>query len=76
MDFHELAHRSTLADANELRIYVGFAQGLIMQARKLYLDEELELDLSNRVYALNSTIIDLCLSAKPYKNVYQSGSKQ
>jgi hypothetical protein len=57
--------RSTLADANETRdwrIYAEFAQRLIGQARKLYLAEDIGLELSNTVYALDSTTIDLCLS--------------
>ena len=61
--------RSTLADANESRdwrIYAEFAQRLIMQARKLYAGEDLGLDLSNTVYALDSTTIDLCLSVFPW----------
>ena len=56
---------STLADANERRdwrIYADFAQRLIAQARKLYLQEDFGLELSNTVYALDSTTIDLCLS--------------
>jgi hypothetical protein len=39
--------RSTLADANESRdwrIYADFAQGLIQEARRLYLNEDLGLD--------------------------------
>ena len=39
------------------------AQRLITQARTLYVDEELGLDLTNTVYALDSTTIALCLSA-------------
>lgn len=61
--------RSTLADANERRdwrIYAEFAQRLITQARKLYTEENLGLDLSNTVYALDSTTIDLCLSLFPW----------
>ena len=61
--------RSTLADANERRdwrIYAEFAQRLIAQARKLYADEELGLELSNTIYALDSTTIDLCLSLFPW----------
>jgi transposase len=37
-----------------------------MQARKLYAGEDLGLDLSNTVYALDSTTIDLCLSVFPW----------
>ena len=61
--------RSTLADANETRdwrIYADFAQGLIRTARDLYVDEPLAVDLANTVYALDATIIDLCLSVFPW----------
>lgn len=61
--------RSTLADANEQRdwlIYADFAQVLIQIARKLYADEDLGLDLDNTVYALDATTIDLCLSVFPW----------
>jgi len=57
--------RSTLSDANESRdwrIWSDFAALLIRRARKLYSDCDLGLDLSNTVYALDSTTIDLCLS--------------
>jgi hypothetical protein len=56
--------RSTLADANETRdwrIYADFAQGLIRTARALYADESLSDNLADTVYALDATIIDLCL---------------
>jgi len=61
--------RSTLADANESRdwrIYADFTQGLIQEARRLYLDEDLGLDLANTVYALDSTTIDLCMALFPW----------
>jgi DDE family transposase/uncharacterized protein DUF4372 len=61
--------RSTLADANETRdwrIYADFAQTLIRTARALYVDEPLAVDLTNTVYALDATIIDLCLSVFPW----------
>lgn len=61
--------RSTLADANETRdwrIYADFAQGLIRTARDLYVDDPLAVDLANTVYALDATIIDLCLSVFPW----------
>jgi transposase len=69
MGFREPVRRSTLADANETRdwrIYAEFAQRLIAQARKLYADESLGLELTNTVYALDSTTIDLCLSLFPW----------
>jgi hypothetical protein len=61
--------RSALADANESRdsrIYCDFAQALIRIARDLYAKESLGIDLSETVYALDSTTIDLCLSLFPW----------
>jgi hypothetical protein len=69
MGFREPVARSTLADANESRdwrIWEAFAGRLITQARELYLSEDLGLDLTNTVYALDSTTIDLCLSVFPW----------
>jgi transposase len=69
MGFRDPVRRSTLADANESRdwrIYADLAQRLIAQARKLYANEDLGLDLDNTVYALDSTTIDLCLSVFPW----------
>ncbi len=69
MGFREPVRRSTLADANESRdwrIYAEFAQRLIAQARRLYATERFGLDLTNTVYALDSTTIDLCLSVFPW----------
>lgn len=61
--------RSTLADANETRtwrIYADFAQVLIDQARKLYATDSFGVELTQTVYALDSTTIDLCLSLFPW----------
>jgi len=61
--------RSTLADANEKRdwrIYQDFAQVLIRMARQLYADEDFGITLKNTVYALDATVIDLCLSLFPW----------
>jgi transposase len=69
MGFREPVRRSTLADANETRdwrIYAELAQRLIAQARKLYADDDLGLELTNTVYALDSSTIDLCLSLFPW----------
>jgi hypothetical protein len=69
LGFRSPVRRSTLADANESRdwrIHAEFAQRLIGQARKLYAAEDLGLDLTNTVYALDSTTIDLCLSVFPW----------
>jgi hypothetical protein len=61
--------RSSLADANEgrdWRIYFEFAQALIGIARRLYINEPLDVELSETVYALDSTTIDLCLALFPW----------
>jgi hypothetical protein len=61
--------RSTLADANEKRdwrIYQDFALSLIEVARKLYAKDGFGVELSNTAYALDSTIIDVCLSLFPW----------
>src|SRR6185436_9684175 len=61
--------RSTLADANEARdwrIYADFAQSLIGIARRLYAKEPFGVDLSETVYALDTSTIDLCLSVFPW----------
>ncbi len=67
--------RSTIADANEnrdWRIYCDFAQILIHQARQLYADDDFGLQLQETVYALDATIIDLCLSVFPWARFRQS----
>jgi len=64
MGFRHAIARSTLADANESRdwrIWSDLAAVLIRRARKLYLNEDLGLELKNTVYAPDSTTIDLCL---------------
>ncbi len=67
--FRQPVRRATLADANERRdwrIHAEVAQRLIARARKLYAGEDLGLELSNTVYALDATTIDLCLSVFPW----------
>jgi IS4 transposase len=69
MGFRSRVTRSTLADANEKRdwrIYADFAQVLIHEARRLYVDEAFGLELDQTVYALDATTIDLCLSVFPW----------
>lgn len=61
--------RSTLADANEIRdwrIYRDFATVLTEEARRLYRHQDLGLDLASTVYALDSTVIDLCMTLFPW----------
>jgi len=67
--FRATVARNTLARANELRdwrIYHDFAQVLIRRARRLYANEPLAVALDNTVYALDSTVIELCLSLFPW----------
>ena len=61
--------RSTLADANERRdwrIFAEFGQTLITDARRLYAGEPWAVELEQTVYALDASIIDLCLSVFPW----------
>jgi len=49
--------RSNLANANEARdwrIYADFAQVLIAEARRLYRDEDIGLELEDTIYAFDS----------------------
>ena len=59
--------KSTLSNANEsrdCRIFSEIAMILIEHAKSLYLKEsDLELDLKNNVFAIDATVIDVCLSA-------------
>lgn len=69
MGFRSTVSRNTLANANAVRdwrIYADFAQSLIGIARPLYVGEPLGVDLSETVYALDATTIDLCLSVFPW----------
>ena len=61
--------RNNLANTNEKRdwrIYHDFAHILIKKARQLYADEDFGVTLENTVYALDATVIDLCLSLFPW----------
>ena len=58
-------NKSTLSRANESRdwrIYQDYALKLIDQAKKMYEDDnQLEVNLKGRVFALDSRTVDLCL---------------
>jgi hypothetical protein len=62
----EVVSKSTLSKANENRsfqIYEDLAMLLIKEAKLLYLGEsDLEVQLTNNVFAIDATTIDLCLS--------------
>ena len=67
MGLRQAVRRSTLADANERRdwrIWADFAAVLIRRANKLCAAEPLGLDvnIAGKVYALDASTIDLCLS--------------
>ncbi len=61
----KLVNKSTVSRANESRdwrIFQDFALKLIDQARLLYKDDnQLEVRVKGKVYALDSTTVDLCL---------------
>ncbi len=58
--------KTTLSRANETRdwrIFADFALGLVEEARRLYgSDSQLEVALKQNVFAIDSTVIDLCLN--------------
>jgi len=62
--------KSTLSKANEnrnWRIYADFARVLIQQAQHLYGDDSLlEVPIKQNVFAVDATIVDLCLSIFPW----------
>ena len=69
MGFRSTMARNTLANANAVRdwrIFSDFAQVLIGIARPLYAGEELGFQFDRAVYALDSTVIDLCLALYPW----------
>ena len=68
MGFRSTVAHSTLAAANSARdgrLYADLAQSRITRARRLYAHEPLGVELSQTVYALDATPIDLCLSLFP-----------
>jgi hypothetical protein len=67
--------RNTLANANSVRdwrIYQDFGQVLIDIARPLYVQDDFGFDFKNAVYALDATLIDLCLSLFPWARFRRS----
>jgi IS4 transposase len=65
----ETVSRNTLANANERRpwqIYADIARHLMRKAQKQYADETLAVDVDARLFALDSTTIDLCLERFPW----------
>jgi len=67
--FRGSVSRTTLADANErrdYRIFQDFGHVLIGIAQGLYRDEPLAIELTQPLYAFDSTTLDLCLSLFPW----------
>lgn len=61
--------RNTLANANgvrDWRIYADFAQVLIRNARDLYINDNFGVELAQTAYALDASVIDLCLATFPW----------
>lgn len=61
--------RTTLADANERRdwrIFQDFGHVLIRMAQKEYQSDSIAVELTQPLYAFDSTTIDLCLSLFPW----------
>lgn len=60
-----IVHKSTISRANEIRdwrIFQDFGVKLIEQANQLYeKDNQLEVKLKGKIFALDSTTVDLCL---------------
>ncbi len=73
LGFRSLVRKSTLADANahrDWRIYQDLAVLLIGQVRQLYLcDATEDLDIAEAIYAIDATIITLCLSLFPWARI-------
>jgi hypothetical protein len=66
--------RTTLAKANEVRdyrIFANFAESLIKEARRCYEGDEFLHDISQAVYVLDSTVIDVCLSLFPWAHFHK-----
>jgi len=61
--------RTTLSDAGERRdwrLFEALGQRLIAIALELYRDEDIGLGLKEPLYAMDSTVIDLCLTLFPW----------
>lgn len=75
LGFHSPVMLPTLAKANEKRdwrIYRDYAQLLIAETRRLYVDDRsFSLDLDGAVYVIDSTTIELCLSMFPWARIME-----
>ena len=65
LGFRASMSRSTLAEAHEgrdWRIYHDIAQILIKKARRLYIADPTGFEITDSIYAIDASTIDLCLS--------------
>jgi len=73
LGFRSMIYLPTLARANEhrdWRIYRDFVMILITEARRLYTRDKLPtLDISETIYVIDSTTIELCFSLFPWAKV-------
>lgn len=70
--------RNTLSYANsarDWRIFADFGHVVIGHARKLLRGDDFALELDNSVYALDSTVIELCLTLFPWTYFTRRESK-
>jgi len=77
MGIRSTISRNNLSNANNVRdwrIFADFAYILIDRAKKLYVDQPLDIDLDATVYALDSTTIDLCLTMFPWATFRSTNS--
>jgi Transposase DDE domain/Domain of unknown function (DUF4372) len=75
LGFRSSISRSTLAEANlsrDWRIYHDLAHLLIRKARKLYAKDSTGFDITESIYAIDATTIDLCLSLFPWAKFRQT----
>jgi len=71
----EAVSKSTLAHANKnrpWRIWALLATALMKQVNELYADDALAFDFDAKLFALDSTTIDLCLTRFPWTPSQQS----
>lgn len=67
--------RNTLANANSVRdwrIYRDFGEVLIRIAKEAYAGDDLGVELNAAAYALDATIVDLCLALFPWARFRRS----
>lgn len=78
LGIHGKVSRNTLAHANntrDWRIFADFGRIVIEDAERLLHGEDFALELENAVYALDATVIEVCLSLFPWTFVTEREAK-